>query len=268
MASNMPRKTQVALDQYFPGALTGAETEQTVYKTLAPMGFNADNTLFADCSCPDEINHDDPEEDVSMLFQRRWGEVFPLSGLGGMPFVGKTGWAAMSSHVPVDGHILVLIGPHVGIDKDGNVGKVTRKGQHGSSSACGAAIGALAALEADRSAANFKNGYEDHQMDAIKHFLEPHVDELQETDNKQAALAYKMYDIAMDFLERIIHLNWMGNGSKLVIVGGIMINCDEEGSDRFLPLKFISRTQTREVDHFRKAFGESQRPYIFEQTRQ
>jgi len=174
----MPRKTQAALDEYFPGALTGAETERLVYKTLAPMGFTADNTLFCDCSCPDEINHDNGDEDISMLFQNRWGEVFPLSGLGGMPFTGKTGWAAMSSHVPVNGNIVVLIAPHVGIDKDGNVGKVTRKGQHGCSSACGAAIGALAALEADRSAGNFQNGYEDHQMDAIKHFLEPHVDEL------------------------------------------------------------------------------------------
>ena len=224
---NMPSNTQKALDMYFPGAMSGPECEQIVYDTLAPMGFTADNTLFTDCSCPDEINHDDPEEDISMLFAERWGEVFPLSGLGGMPFTGKTGWAAMSSHVPVNGNIVVLIGPHVGIDKDGNVGKVTRKGQNGSSSACGAAIGALAALEADRSAGNFKSGFDDHQMDAIKHFLKDHVEELQDTDNKQAALAYKMYDIAMEFLEKIIHLNWQGKNSKLVIVGGIMINCDE-----------------------------------------
>ena len=78
-----------------------------------------------------------------------------------MPFQGKTGWSAMSSHVPDDGHIVVLIGPQVGIDKDGNVGKVMRKGQKCVSSACGAAIGALAALENDRSTADFKNGYKD-----------------------------------------------------------------------------------------------------------
>jgi len=76
-----------------------------------------------------------------------------------------------------------------------------------------------------------------------------------------------MYDIAIDFLEKIIHLNWQGEGSKLVIVGGIMINCDWDGSDRFLPLKFITRNKTKEVDHFKKAFGRSDRKYIFEQTK-
>jgi len=32
------------------------------------MGFTDDNTLFADSSCPDEINHDDPDEDITSLF--------------------------------------------------------------------------------------------------------------------------------------------------------------------------------------------------------
>jgi hypothetical protein len=32
------------------------------------LGFTDENTLFADSSCPDEICHDDPEEDISSLF--------------------------------------------------------------------------------------------------------------------------------------------------------------------------------------------------------
>ena len=64
----MTEKTQIALDKYFPGAMTGKDTEQRVYETLAPIGLTADNTLFVDCSCPDEINHDNPDEDVSILF--------------------------------------------------------------------------------------------------------------------------------------------------------------------------------------------------------
>jgi hypothetical protein len=53
---------------HFPGSLTGIETEKRVHASLIKHGFNDDNTLFADCSCPDEINHDDPEEDVTSLF--------------------------------------------------------------------------------------------------------------------------------------------------------------------------------------------------------
>ena len=86
------------------------------YNFLSKGGFTAENTLFADCSCPDEVNHDDHLEDITLLFHTRWGEIFPLGGLGGLPFTGKTGWSAYSSHVPKDGHIVILFAPHVGID--------------------------------------------------------------------------------------------------------------------------------------------------------
>ena len=29
-----------------------------------------------------------------------WGECFPMGGIGGAPFVGKTGFGAFSAHVP------------------------------------------------------------------------------------------------------------------------------------------------------------------------
>jgi len=119
-----------------------------IYDSLKGLGFTDDNTIFTDCSCPDEINHDDPCEDISSLFSKRWGEVFPLSGLAGLPFTGKTGWGAFSSHCPKDGHICILFAPHVGVDAEGNVGKVVRDGHETASSACGAAIGAYnAAME-------------------------------------------------------------------------------------------------------------------------
>jgi hypothetical protein len=95
------------------------------------------------------------------MFTRRWGEVFALGGIGGFPFAGKTGWGAFSSHVPKNGHISVLFAPHVGIDKDGNIGKVSRQGQENSSAACGAAIGAYFAVSKDPTEGDMKNGYLD-----------------------------------------------------------------------------------------------------------
>ena len=59
---------------------------------------------------------------------KRWGEIFPLAGLAGFPFTGRTGWGAFSAHVPKDGNILVLYAPHVGVDKDGKVGSINRDG--------------------------------------------------------------------------------------------------------------------------------------------
>ena len=56
------------MNSHFFGALKGCITEQLIANTLIKMGFTSDNTLFADSSCPDEINHDDPEEDITYLF--------------------------------------------------------------------------------------------------------------------------------------------------------------------------------------------------------
>ena len=91
---------KTTLVRYFPGALKGQEVEQLVADELLTHGLTDNNTLYADCSCPDEINHDDPCEDITSMFQKRWGEIFPLAGLAGLPFTGETGWSAFSSHCP------------------------------------------------------------------------------------------------------------------------------------------------------------------------
>ena len=116
------------IDKNFYGAMKASEAEQLIANKLYEEGFTKHNTLFADSSCPDEINHDDSEQDLTLLFFKRWGEIFPLSGLAGIPFVGKSGWNAFATHVPTDGNIVVLFAPHVGIDKNGNIGELTRNG--------------------------------------------------------------------------------------------------------------------------------------------
>ena len=64
-----------------------------------------------------------------------------------------------------------------------------------------------------------------------------------------------MYCIQEQFLEDIINNNWMYPGSRLVLIGGIMINCDGKGSDRFLPLKFEIRTKDSSENLYEKTFG-------------
>ena len=108
-------QADATLRKYFPGALKGSAADRLVAAELEKRGFTDENTLFADSSCPDEINHDDPLEDITSLFQNRWGEIFPLAGLAGFPFTGKTGWGAFSSHCAKDGNIVILFAPHVGV---------------------------------------------------------------------------------------------------------------------------------------------------------
>lgn len=52
----------------FPGAMKGHEAENLIADRLFKLGFNKENTIFADSSCPDEMCHDDPEEDITSLF--------------------------------------------------------------------------------------------------------------------------------------------------------------------------------------------------------
>jgi hypothetical protein len=79
------------------------------------------STLFAQSICPDEINHEDG--DMSRLFTVHMGEVFHLAGLAGIPFSGKTGFNAFSHHIPDNGNLFILYGPHVGISNKGKVGE-------------------------------------------------------------------------------------------------------------------------------------------------
>ena len=171
----MTPQIMAALDKYFPGATSGSEVDKKTFRKLSSLGFTPENTLFADSTCPDEINRDDPDQDIVMVMQKRWGETFPLGGLAGFPFTGKTGWAAFSSHCPADGNIVILFAPHVGIDKMGTIGNINRPGQTHTTTACGACIGAYKAVSQDPNAANFQNGHLDHQMDFIKHLVQPHV---------------------------------------------------------------------------------------------
>jgi hypothetical protein len=53
-----------------------------------------------------------------------------------------------------------------------------------------------------------------------------------------AQLAFQMYYLVEDRINLVIDHEWMQEGSKLALIGGIIINCDIDGSDMFLPMKF------------------------------
>lgn len=126
----------------FKGARVVTDIVEIVTQELAKRNFNGKNTHFAACVCPDELNHD--VGNLSAQFAGHWGEVFQLGGLAGIPFPGKTGFAAFSHHVPDNGNLFILFAPHVGVSPSGEFGLVQREGQgQHCGPACGAAIGAF-----------------------------------------------------------------------------------------------------------------------------
>jgi len=75
-----------AIEKNFPNAMKGKDVEAKTFETLKDLGFEKANTLYADSSCPDEINHNGT--DITTHYVNRYGEMFTLSGLGGLPFTG------------------------------------------------------------------------------------------------------------------------------------------------------------------------------------
>lgn len=122
------------------------QMEAQVFEVLKSLDIDAKKTILAESSCPDELNHDSFASDIFDMMGNRYGEVFHLGGLAGVPFTGGVGWGAFSKHVPDNGNIVVVVAPHVGLTEDGTIGKVHRPGQDHATTACGAAVGAYGAL--------------------------------------------------------------------------------------------------------------------------
>ena len=269
--SKWPAATLQALNTHFPEWRLQQEVIDVVGNTLKQkrFGFNAENTLFAHSTCPDEINHE--EGDITVLMSRYWGEVFHLGGLAGLPFAGKTGFGAFSHHVPKDGNLLVLFAPHVGISLEGAVGRYRRPGQNHDSTACGAAVGAWSHIKTnglENTADQVRNvDYADFQMQYILREMSTNKDfasRLQSAtasgekeaaaaaaptdghghgshhtprnDPEQAEIAKVMFDMVHHLLKQVVSTKF---GGRLALIGGIQVNVsDQSASDVFVPKVF------------------------------
>ena len=248
---------KAVVEENFPGSLSSADTLKKVSKVLEGRGHTDDNTLFAQSVCPDEINHE--PGDITNLFTEYCGEVFHLGGLGGIPFTGKTGFAAYSHHVPENGHCLILMAPHIGLDSALDLGKYDREGQSTSGAACGAAIGALCHCQANKPMPDLMGEEDDYQMSYIIHKVNQAKDAILKGENansQQALLAAHMHEVAKTMLDKIVTLDFGGPNSTLTILTGVQINMPEPMEDYFQPLSFYAMDKLQgKIDLFEQTFG-------------
>jgi hypothetical protein len=93
------------LSRCFPGALPVTPIVRRTMELLQTMdaSISDKSVLYGQSICPDEINNDRAGLSAKMI--DTWGDVvFPMGGIGGVPFVGKTGFGAFSHHVRVRSH--------------------------------------------------------------------------------------------------------------------------------------------------------------------
>lgn len=248
------------IQKHFPGAATGKEILAKVAPVIEKYGLTHDNTLFAQSVCPDEINHE--EGDTPDLFAKYLGkQVFHMGGLAGIPFTGKTGFAAFSHHVPENGHLFILMAPHIGLSESNKLGKYTRLGQDHDGSACGAVVGALNHCCSGKPLPNILDSAEDAQMAYIIHQIKKHqkkiVAKKKESKNAMQAMAAKVtHDIGRDMLNKCTTMNFGSKDSQLLVLTGIQINMPKPFDGFFQPISFQIRNKNGQMrDLFKETFG-------------
>jgi len=166
-----------------------------------------------------------------------WGEVFPMGGIGGAPFVGKTGFNAFAHHVPDGGHVLVLFGPHVAVSAAGELGKYARVGQKAESAACGAVLAAYAQACADPAGCrDAAPDPDDMQQSWLRASVAARLDNIRAHPEPLQAVTECAYECVRDHLLRIVNHDF-GPG-KLVLLGGIQVNMPLPYEDHFQPRLF------------------------------
>jgi len=192
--------------------------------------------------CSDEVNR--PLEES---FYGWYGEHFNMGGLAGFPFAGVTGFGAMASHVPDGGSCLLVYGPHVGVDSDGMVGKVDRKGKSKSGSCCGSAVAAsryiTAVYRGDAEKVGPPMDITDAQQNYVSAALLPYGERVATAADPMVELPFATYEPINAMMEKIVLKGGpkVSGEGKIAMLGGLQINTPRGMSDYFLPLRFDIR---------------------------
>lgn len=135
----------------------------------------------------------------------------------------------MTHHVPHDGSIVIVYGPHVGIDHDGVIGKVNRRGHHGSGACCNTAKAALAYITAVNEGLKISCPDASDPSDAQQVFVDSalmkHSERLLNASNPDLELPHAIFDCIDDLFKRIMDKccpKDVPAGTKIALLGTSM----------------------------------------------
>ena len=223
----------------FPKALSGHILAFQLKDLLAHKGFTSKATMLGTSFCCDDVNRELEDE-----LRAAFGNNHSLSGLAGFCFGGATAVADMLHHIPVGGNCVLVYGPHVGVDWDGVVGKVNRRGHAGSGACCGSAVAAAEyaklVLAGERQEADAPDSILDAQQTWVEKEVLKHAARLQQADDPAVELPHAMFDCQNELINSIVAkaISELKEGCKLALVGGVQINTPEGTPEYFLPKRF------------------------------
>jgi hypothetical protein len=210
------------VQQHYPNAITTIDSVNKMFDILEHhYDIDPFEIMAADSICSDDVN--------SIEYPQRASEMlgpFKMGGLDGFPFTGLTGMGAFAAHVPDNGAVFIYYAPHIGIDRDGDVGLINRIGQHKPSGCCGAAKAALAKLINNQITEGHVTDM-DYQMNTIEQIFFKQKQRILAAPNQLMEATEVMYE-AIDERIRLL-VNQTNYSCKYVILmGAVLINGDHD----------------------------------------
>lgn len=218
------------LARNFPGAVQYEEALVGATSVLGRHSFGESNSIALVSQCRDELT-----KPLVEAADRLWGQSFSISSLAGMVLCGKTGFGAAMHHAPnqtSNEQYVVIAGPHIGINADGEVGNVRRPGRGGFSGACGSLMAFRGELT--RCQVCVTNSRDDFEQTLVKQRL---MEELRYgavpdlVDLTKAADRAIQKDVARTFESA---LRGSKSDSRHALFTGVLIH-GPEGSNFFFP---------------------------------
>lgn len=239
----------------FPGALREEYFIQELYNELFSYSDKfGHNTLVAISFCCDEINRNF-ESELTKYFSSKY---FIMGGLAGFPFGGQTSFKAFAHHIPQkEGAGLVVFGPHVGVDKNGVIGKMERKGHYRSTFCCSSANLALEKAQKIMNGESIgympqHNDLIDGQQSCVTQTLlfDERLNNIVHSKNPGVELPRVLFEAQKQSIIKIIETSAPNNvplNTPIALVGGIHINTPDGVDDFFLPLLFEIRNSDGKI---------------------
>jgi hypothetical protein len=229
--------------RHYPTAITTVESVDRLFDTLhRRFDLVPGKIMLADSICSDDVN--------SIEYPKRAYEMlgpFKMGGLDGFPFTGLTGMGAFAAHVPDDGAVFVYHAPHIGIDKDGNLGQILREGQSKPSGCCGACRAALAKLQAGQIVPDDITTL-DYQQNTIEQILYRAGTRITGAKQPLKEATEVMHEAITDRID-LLASKTNYNARYLILVGGILINSDADvGSFTEIRRAVVVDLRTKERD--------------------
>jgi hypothetical protein len=253
---SIQQESKVIIDKIkttFPKSYQSKDLVSKVKSILSQNGYQNETTLFATSLCCDEVNRE-----MEIDFTNEYNFNFSMGGLAGFPFGGVTSFGAMAHHIPDDGSCLILYGPHVGIDLDGNVGKLNRRGRHGGSGACcGSAAAAYGYVKGVTNNDNELRTIPDDNLPALDaqqtfvgNMLLPQASRLLSSNvDADVELPMALFDVQDEFMKAIVAAGCgeVAGDGMIALLGGVQINTPIGTSEYFLPKVFEIRNNKGEL---------------------